>query len=176
MVDIRPLLYGFMVNSAWEVALVHNLYLHKKMRSLNSHCTEYKYFKDDLIVYMDISSSDWLYTFQTRIISSIIRRWRNLGFSPSVENFESIWEMLFESTWVMLQKIKECINAIKRYPGRIFKKFETVESSFEILFCVHLITKLSGDPYYEPLVWFMTRMYEDIIKNIHYWFYSCNHY
>ena len=37
-------------------------------------------------------------------------------------------------------------------------KFEEMdEGSFKITFCVHSIrifTKFSGDPYYEPLVWF----------------------
>ena len=43
----------------------------------------------------------------------------------------------FENVWVMLQKTKECLNTIKIYPGRIFIKFERVEGSFEILFCMH---------------------------------------
>ena len=61
----------------WSISC---MYLHKKMRSLNSHCTGCEYFKDGLIVYMDIYLVIWLYTFQASIISNIIRRWRNLGF------------------------------------------------------------------------------------------------
>ena len=37
-------------------------------------------------------------------------------------------------------------------------KFERDEGSFEISLCVcsiRVFTKFSGDPYYEPLVWFM---------------------
>ena len=37
-------------------------------------------------------------------------------------------------------------------------KFERDEGSFEILLCVcsiRVFTKFSGDPYYEPLAWFM---------------------
>ena len=45
-----------------------------------------------------------------------IRRWRNPSFSQRSENFENIC--------VMLQKIIEYLNTIKRYSGRIFKKFE----------------------------------------------------
>ena len=58
----------------------------------------------------------------------------------------------------MLQKIIEYLNTIERYSGRIFIKFERDKGSFEILLCVHSIrvfTKFSGDPYYEPLAWFM---------------------
>ena len=55
---------------------------------------------------------------------------RNLGFSQSAENFESVC--------VMLQEIMGYLNTIKRYPARIFMKFETDEfkGSFEISFCV----------------------------------------
>ena len=37
-------------------------------------------------------------------------------------------------------------------------KFERDEGSFEISLCVcsiRVFTKFSGDPYYEPLAWFM---------------------
>ena len=45
--DVNPYLYGFVVDSAREEAdLVNILYLHKKMRFLNSHCTGYECFKD----------------------------------------------------------------------------------------------------------------------------------
>ena len=55
---------------------------------------------------------------------------RNLGFSQSAENFESVC--------VMLQEIMGYLNTIKRYPARIFMKFEIDEfkGSFEISFCV----------------------------------------
>ena len=53
------------------------------------------------------------------------------GFSESAENFNNVC--------VMLQKIMEYLNTIKRYPGRIFVKFEKDEGSFEISFCVHSI-------------------------------------
>ena len=55
------------------------------MRFLKSHCTGYKYFEDSLIVHMDISCFDLTVAFQTRIIS-IIRRWRNPGFTQC-QNF-----------------------------------------------------------------------------------------
>ena len=77
------------------------------------------------------------------IIITRIRRWRNLDFSQRSENFENIY--------VMLQIIIECLNTIKRYSGRIFIKFERDDGSFEISLCVCSITKLSGDPYNEPL-------------------------
>ena len=51
----------------------------------------------------------------------IIRRWRNPGFSQSGENFENVC--------VMLQKIIEYLNTIKRYSGRIFIKFERNKGS-----------------------------------------------
>ena len=35
---------------------------------------------------------------------------------------------------LMLQKIMEYLNTIKRHPGRIFMKFEKDEGSFEISF------------------------------------------
>ena len=51
------------------------------------------------------------------VIRIIIRkRWRNLGFSQSAENFENIY--------VILQKTIEYLNTIKRYSGRLFIKFE----------------------------------------------------
>ena len=42
---------------------------------------------------------------------------------------------------VMLQKIMEYLNTIKRHPGRISMKFEKDEGSFEISFCVCSIAK-----------------------------------
>ena len=63
-----------------------------------------------------------------------IRRWRNPGFSQRSN----------ENVYVMLQKVVECLNTIKRYSGRIFIKFERNESSFVIL---GVFTKFSGDPY-----------------------------
>ena len=51
----------------------------------------------------------------------IIRRWRNPGFSQSDENFENVC--------VMLQKIIEYLNTIKRYSDRIFIKFERNKGS-----------------------------------------------
>ena len=48
---IDPCLYDFMIDRAREEdVLVYVLYLHKKMGSVNSHCTRYEYFKDGLIV------------------------------------------------------------------------------------------------------------------------------
>ena len=77
-VGIGPLLYGFMIDRAWEeAALVHILYLHKQMRSLNSHSTGYEYLKDGLIIYMDISSCDLAVHFSNKnnnYYSIIIRR------------------------------------------------------------------------------------------------------
>ena len=58
----------------------------------------------------------------------------------------------------MLQIIIEQLNTIERYSGRIFIKFERDEGSFETSLCVcsvRVFTKFSGDPYYEPLAWFM---------------------
>ena len=59
----------------------------------------------------------------------------------------------------MLQKIKEYLNTINRYPDGIFIKFKRVEGSFEISLCVssiRIFTKFLDDPYYEPLAWFTT--------------------
>ena len=63
------------------------------------------------------------------VLVIIIRR-RNLGFHKVLKNFESVC--------VMLQEIMGYLNTIKRYPARIFMKFETYEfkGSFEISFCV----------------------------------------
>ena len=48
---VGPCLYGFTVDRAREEdVLVYILYLHKKTRSVNGHCTGYEYFKDGLIV------------------------------------------------------------------------------------------------------------------------------
>ena len=58
----------------------------------------------------------------------------------------------------MLQIIIEWLNTIKRYSDRIFIKFERDGGSFEISLCVcsiRVFAKFSGDPYYEPLAWFM---------------------
>ena len=58
----------------------------------------------------------------------------------------------FENMCAMLQKIMEYLAQSKRYPGRIFIKFERNESSFEILFYVcsiRIFTKFLVDPYYE---------------------------
>ena len=52
-----------------------------------------------------------------------IRRWKNPGFSQRSENFEN--------ACIMLQKIIEYLNRIKRYSGKIFIKFERDEGSFE---------------------------------------------
>ena len=60
------------------------------MISLNRHCTGYEYFKDGLIVYMDIPCCDLAVHFQTSIIISIIVRWRNLGFHQE----SNIWKHL----------------------------------------------------------------------------------
>ena len=58
-VGIGPCLYGFTIDCARkEVALVHILYLDKKTRLLNIHCTGYEYFKDSFIVYADIACFD----------------------------------------------------------------------------------------------------------------------
>ena len=57
-VSVGSCLYGFTINRARDV-LVHILYLHKKMRFQNGHCTEYEYFKDSSIVYMDTSWFDF---------------------------------------------------------------------------------------------------------------------
>ena len=62
----------------------------------------------------------------------------------------------------MFQEIKAYLNTIKGHPGRIFMKFERDEGSFKISFCVRSIrifAKFSGDPYYEPLPWFMIVVY-----------------
>ena len=69
----------------------------------------------------------------------------------------------FENVCVMLQKITEYSNTIKRYSDRIFIKFGRHEGSHEILLYVHSIrvfTKFLGDPYYDPLVWFMINSYQ----------------
>ena len=58
MVGVSPCLYDFTINHAQEAGLVHILYLHKKKGFLNSHWTEYEYFKGSSIVYMDISCYD----------------------------------------------------------------------------------------------------------------------
>ena len=55
-------------------------------------------------------------------------------------------------------------------------KFERDEGSLEISLCVcsiRVFTKFSGDPYYEPLAWFMIKMfyYSGIILNS---FYNCS--
>ena len=58
----------------------------------------------------------------------------------------------------MLQKIKEYLNTIKRYSGRVFIKFERDKGSFEISLSVcsiRIFTNFSGDPHYEPLACFM---------------------
>ena len=58
----------------------------------------------------------------------------------------------------MLQIIIEYLNTIKRYSGQTFIKFERDKDCYKISFCVHSIrifTKFSGDPYYEPLAWFI---------------------
>ena len=49
---VGPYLYVFTVDRAREedVLVIYILYLHKKMRSVNNHCTGYEYFKDGLIV------------------------------------------------------------------------------------------------------------------------------
>ena len=68
------------------------------------------------------------------------RRWRNQGFSQRSENFENVC--------VMLQKVIEYLNTIKRYSGRIFIKFDRDEGSFEVSLCVRSIrvfTKFLGD-------------------------------
>ena len=99
-VDVGPCLYGFTIDRAWEEnVLLYILYLHKKMRSLNSHCTGYENFKDGLMFIWIYLALIWLQAVQTRIISIIMIRWRNLGFWWSAENFENVW--------VMLQKIKQ---------------------------------------------------------------------
>ena len=55
MVGIGLYLYNFMIDHVQEeAALVHILYLHKKTRFFNNHCTGYEYFKDSLIAYMYI--------------------------------------------------------------------------------------------------------------------------
>ena len=85
------------------------------------------------------------------VIRIIIRkRWRNLGFSQSAENFENIY--------VILQKTIEYLNTIKRYSGRLFIKFERNKGSFEISFSwrsIKIFTNFLVDLYYEPLAWFM---------------------
>ena len=61
---------------------------------------------------------------------------------------------------VMLQKIMEYLNTTKRHPGKIFMKFQRDEGNCVILFCVcssRVFTKFLGDPYYEPLAWFMIK-------------------
>ena len=85
--------------------------------------------------------------FSTRKISIIIRRWRNLGYSHSTENFKNVC--------VMFQKIIEYLNTITRYPGRSFIKFERDESSLKFHFVYVLSAKFLGNPYYEPQAWFM---------------------
>ena len=65
----------------------------------------------------------------------------------------------------MLQIVIEWLNTIKRYSGKISIKFERDEGSFEILLCVYSIrvfAKFSGDPYYEPLAWFMIIVEENV--------------
>ena len=50
------------------------------------------------------------------------------------------------------------MNTIKRYSSRIIIKFERDKGSLEISLCVcsvRVFTKFSGNPYYEPLAWFM---------------------
>ena len=61
----------------------------------------------------------------------------------------------------MLKKIMEYLNTTKRYPGKIFMKFEEDERSCEISFCVcsiRVFTKFSDDSYSEPLAWFMIKI------------------
>ena len=48
-------------------------------------------------------------------------------------------------------------------------KFERDEGSFEISLCVcsiRVFTKFSGDPYYEPLAWFMIRSQKTLNKKL----------
>ena len=47
---------------------------------------------------------------------------------------------IFGNISVMLKKIREYLNTIKRYFGRVFIKFERVEGSFENSFGVHSIS------------------------------------
>ena len=62
------------------------------MRFLNSHSTGYEYFKDSSIVYVDMVCFDLTVACSNKTRSkTIIRRWRNPGFSPSVESFEKIF-------------------------------------------------------------------------------------
>ena len=59
MADFGLCLYYFTLGYAQEEAvLVHNLYLRKKMRLLNILCTGYEFFKDSLVLYLDISCFD----------------------------------------------------------------------------------------------------------------------
>ena len=52
-------LYGFVLDRVLdEAVLVHILYSHNKTRLLNIHCTGYEYFKDSLVLYLDISCFD----------------------------------------------------------------------------------------------------------------------
>ena len=74
----------------------------------------------------------------------------NSGFSQRSENFENVC--------VTVQKLIEYLNTVERYSGRIFIKFKRDEGSFEISLClcsIRVFIKFSGDPYYEPLAWFM---------------------
>ena len=93
-----------------------------------------------------------VFKYKENTLILVIRRWRNPGFSLKPENFDNVC--------VMLQKTMEYLNTIKRYSGRLFIKFERDESSFENSFYVcsiRIFTKFLGDPYYEPLVWFMMK-------------------
>ena len=49
-----------------EAVLVHILYLHKKMKLLNIPCTGYEFFKDSLVVYLDIPCFDLTVTLPNK--------------------------------------------------------------------------------------------------------------
>ena len=55
-------------------------------------------------------------------VSIIINRSRNLSFSYGAEKFEN--------ACVMLQKIMEYLNTIRRHPRRIIMKFERDKGNF----------------------------------------------
>ena len=60
------------------------------MRFLNSHCTGYKYFKDSLVVYMDISSCNLTVGFSNKSNYYYNKKMEKSGLSQSVKNFENV--------------------------------------------------------------------------------------
>ena len=58
-VGVGPRFRGFTLDRIWEAAVLsHILPSRKKTKFLNSHCTGYRYLKDSLTVYSDITCYD----------------------------------------------------------------------------------------------------------------------